>query len=54
MGRHIDGFHCVHGEHDVGQRNLQGRMYVTTVMAGERIVCVKYVMLKRLREKGDI
>ena len=26
VGRHIDGFHGVHGGYGVGQRNLEGRM----------------------------
>ena len=40
IGRHIGGFHGVHGWCSVGQRNFEGRM----LLSGEAIMCVKYMV----------
>ena len=38
IGRHIDRFKGVHGEHDVGQRNLEGRILLVFYLAKELYV----------------
>ena len=32
MGRHIDGFDGVHGVYGVGERNLEGRMFLIIII----------------------
>ena len=44
VGMHIDGFDKVHGGYDVGQKSEFGRNNVITVLSGEGIVCVKYMV----------
>ena len=41
VGRHIDGFHGVHGGYGVGQ-------------SGDGIMCVKYVVFERGKGEDDI
>ena len=42
IGRHIDGLHAAHVVHDIGQRNLEGRMLVESCLEME--LCVMYVV----------
>ena len=38
VGRHFDGFDCVHGRYGVGQGNLEGRMLFEFCL--EKELCV--------------
>ena len=38
VGRHIDGFDGVHGGYGLGQRNLEGRMFLEFCLVKE--ICV--------------
>ena len=51
-GRHIDGLDGVHWGHGIGQRNLKGRMLLELCL--EKELCVKYMVLERGKEEGDI
>ena len=42
IGRHIDGFDEVHGGHAI------------SVLSGDGIMCVKYMVYERGKEEGDI
>ena len=47
VGRHIGGLYAVHCGYGMGHRNLEGRM---SDCSGEGILCVKYVVFKRLHK----
>ena len=45
VGRHIDGFDGVHGGYDVGQRNMEGRMFLEFCLKTE--LCISNTWFQR-------
>ena len=42
--RHIDGFDVVHGVHDVGRRDLKGRMLLELCLKNDLLVSITLFM----------